>query len=746
MKKIGILFILFFLAVFSFCVFAEEENYKIKYIDEEGESLKNAVVCITTKSGDVYEININNKIRKITDDAEKAEVYANDKIKNFLILKNDGTLCGLGQQYCGILGNLKENQKTDILIELLDDVKDFTYEGTIAYAIKKDDSLWYWGYDGKNIVYPPKRIMNDVKKVSAAKELVLIIKNDNSLWVVEKKSMSSTAPQKIMEGIKNTANYASKPWVIKMDDSLWELEYLVYENRITIQNSKKIMENVKEAYASNINYSVIKTDGTLWAWGKIPEYISKPQKITDDIKTAKIAEEYFWLLKNDGTLYTVINDEIKQYHFENLFDSTAIAQNMNFIIDGEEKQTLFYKINGQYYFSLYDIIQFLEPMQLYYYDKNETLIDVANKKPSEKKEGKEKAAVSSKLYFFGKEKEPFHFYSRWYPAYKSFIWNGYFVDNNFYLSIDDAQNLFDILVFYDEEKNELKINTNRERKRKIDIEECISYYQDIYEEMNHYSLDTSTIAGIETAKEVQNYVIENRLDKETLKRYYNAYRKFAVSRRYSGDIFDKKEYDGIGARKFISYENFVFEIDSRLKESGTNTILFDGIKVTKNENRYDIELENIESINLVEPSNEYRLKKEESSAEMIKKYNVHNLDEYMQMEDQIEKEERSNLWNDFRKEVGKGDTYGFFMMEIMTNDDIRGGKSRKGYVMVGNNMDEDVENGCMYTDKNGLEIVIDGKSYVFHKGEALDKFYSENETGGIIKFESRNTMQIPFKK
>lgn len=757
MKRIGVLFILFFLSISSFCIFAEEkENYKIKYIDESiGKNEENGLICITTKSGDVYEIDINYNIYKIADNAEKAEVYTDDKMKNFLILKNDGTLYGLGQQYCGILGNLKENQKTDTLIQLLDNVKDFIYEGSIAYAVKKDDSLWYWGYDGKNIVYPPKKIADDIKKISTTKELVLIVKNDNSLWAVEKKSISSTVPQKIMEGIKNTADYASKPWVIKMDDSLWELEYLVYENNITIQNSKKIMEDVKEAHASNDgNYCAIKIDESLWAWGRNTnnvfeygqQYIAKPQKIAEDVKKAKITKDYFWLLKNDSNLYAVINEKIEQYYFENYFDSKAIAQNINFVIDGEEKQTLCYKINEQYYFSLYDVTQFLEPMELYYYDKNETLIDVANKKPSEKKEGKEKAAVSSKLYFFGKEKEPFHFYSRWYPDYKGVTWNGYFVDNNFYLSINSIQKLFDVLVSYDKEKNELKINTNRERKRKIDIEECISYYQDIYEKMNHYSLDTSPIAGIETAKEVQNYVIENRLDKEALKRYYNAYRKFAVSRRYSGDIFDKKEDDGTGARKFISYENFIFDIDSRLKESGTNTILFDGIRVTKNENRYDIELENIESINLVEPSNEYRLKKEESSAEMIKKYNIHNLDEYMQMEHQIEKEQRSNLWNDFRKEFGKGDTYGFFMMEIMTNDDIRGGKSRKGYVMVGNNIDEDVENGCMYADKDGLEIVIDGKSYVFHKGETIDKFYSENETEGIIKFESGNTMQIPLKE
>lgn len=748
MKNISIILVVFFVSLFSFCVSAQEENeqkYKIKYVDEgEGESGKSYVMCITTESGDVYEFTaLDNLAHKIAENAKKTQVYVSDTIKNFLILKNNGVLYGLGQQYNGVLGNLKENEKTDTLVELLNDVKDFNYEETIVCAIKNDNSLWYWGYGNDS----PQKIMEDVKRVSTTSKFVLIVKNDGSLWAFPKKSGLLSTPQKIMEGVKSTAEYCLEPWIIKTDDSLWKLDFLIDENDIKVQNSKKIMEDVKEAYASNVNYCVIKTDGSLWAWGKYPDYIQKPQKISDNVKIAKISGIYFWVLKEDGILWNVEEMEadmeapMSAVDFRAFFDSEAVAETVNLILDGENQQLLCYKINGQYYLSLYDIAQFLEPIELYYNDENENLIDATKKKPSEKKEGEKKEAISKELSFFGQEKTSYDFYSRQSLYYFLRGDMGYFIEDDFYLPVDTMQRVFDVLISYDEEKNELKIDTNRERKRKINIEECISLYEDAYKQSKERYPFSSNMSFIspEAIIKIQNYIMENEVEKQVLKRYYDAYRKLAVNDRYSGGIYDKAK-DETGIRTMLFYEQLIFKIDDEFKENDANTISFDGIKVTKNENRYDIELEMIDEINLVEPSNQYRLQKQPIET----KKSFHNYTEYIEMKDQMKQEEYDKRWewDDYNKIVGIGNNYGFFMMEIMTKD--KWGQ-KENYVIVGNNIEEDVENGCMYANKDGLEIVIDDKSYVFHKGKTIDAFYSETETGGVIKFESGKTMEIPFK-
>lgn len=78
------------------------------------------------------------------------------------------------------------------------------------------------------------------------------------------------------------------------------------------------------------------------------------------------------------------------------------------------------------------------------------------------------------------------------------------------------------------------------------------------------------------------------------------------------------------------------------------------------------------------------------------------------------------------------------MIEIITYDNDL-------YVIAGNNIDEDENTSCMYADEKGLAINIDDNVFVFNKSPEIDKFYSENDTKGIIKFDSGKIYEIPKK-
>lgn len=176
-----------------------------------------------------------------------------------MAIKTDGSLWAWGINANGQLGGGIENN-TIIPIKIMDDVASVSMGIFYTMVIKKDGSLWGWGSNdngqlgnGKPTEYyrdlSPVKVMDDVVSVSAGWDFTMAIKTDGSLWAW---------------GVNDEGQLGDgTTTIIKRD---WDYGDVTVENNDKYEPIK-VMDNV--AYVSTgLKYAVVvKTDGSLWAWG-----------------------------------------------------------------------------------------------------------------------------------------------------------------------------------------------------------------------------------------------------------------------------------------------------------------------------------------------------------------------------------------------------------------------------------------------------------------------------------------------
>jgi alpha-tubulin suppressor-like RCC1 family protein len=239
------------------------------------------------------------ELTKVLDDVAQVSM-GND---HTMAIKKDGSLWVWGNHRYGQLGDGTETDRPTP-VKIMDDVVQVSASGNCTMAIKTNGSFWAWGNnnygqlgDGtKTNRSTPVKIMSGVVQISAGAEHTMAIKKDGSLWASGRNDESECGdsttkdraiPVKVMDDVAQVSAGTNRTMVIKKDGSLWVWGFFwnhAYpagaplklfrgsarheQERAAFQSIPvKIMDDVVQVTGGEYYTMVIKSDGSLWAWG-----------------------------------------------------------------------------------------------------------------------------------------------------------------------------------------------------------------------------------------------------------------------------------------------------------------------------------------------------------------------------------------------------------------------------------------------------------------------------------------------
>ena len=275
-----------------------------------------------------------------------------------ILRKSDGTLWARGDNNTGLVGNGTTADVVD-LIQIGSDSdwsNEFCAGYDKAYAIKENGTLWYWG--GNSEAFLPTQIgtETDWVKVNASSYAVAAIKSNGTLWTMGKN----------FEGVLGTGN---------TDDS--------YIQTVPIQVGTS--SDWQSIFSGDANFYAIKTNNTLWSWGK-PTVLGYQEATGNDHRYPHQVNADTWKtisgcfnktlgIKTDGTLYGWGSDSqhlislngFNQYPFQIGTDTDwkMIDVAQNFVIGVKENHTRWgWGSNWQNNLGNGNIINISQPTQL----------------------------------------------------------------------------------------------------------------------------------------------------------------------------------------------------------------------------------------------------------------------------------------------------------------------------------------------------------------------------------------------
>ncbi len=217
-----------------------------------------------------------------------------------MVIKADGSLWGWGWNSSGELG---DGTTTDRLvpIKVMNNVVTVSTNYHYTMAIKTDGSLWTWGLNDHGQLgngttqncSNPVKIMDNVKAISAGTDNAAAIKTDGSLWV--------------------WGSYTT----VLINDEVNSINKFEIKSRV---NPVKIMDDVSAVSVGYDHSTVIKTDGSLWVWGRTDygqlgngimsdfiwqggKYYGTPVKVMDNVYAVSAGRCYTMAIKQDGSLW-----------------------------------------------------------------------------------------------------------------------------------------------------------------------------------------------------------------------------------------------------------------------------------------------------------------------------------------------------------------------------------------------------------------------------------------------------------
>ena len=263
-------------------------------------------------------------------------------------IKTDGTLWNWGYNAWGQLGNNNRSSQSSPVqtVAAGTNWKQVSCGRNFVAAIKTDGTLWMWGYNGEgqlgdNTIAAKSSPVQTVAGGTNWKQVSLgmhaaAIKTDGRLWVWGRNQSGElgtntssftdkSSPVQTVAAGTNWKQVSAAPEItaaIKTDGTLWAWgrnDIGVLGDNTTVAKSSPVQTvaagtNWKQVSVGNFSISAIKTDGTLWLWGynaygqlgtnDLTQYSSPVQTVAagTNWKQVSIARSTS-AIKTDGTLW-----------------------------------------------------------------------------------------------------------------------------------------------------------------------------------------------------------------------------------------------------------------------------------------------------------------------------------------------------------------------------------------------------------------------------------------------------------
>lgn len=290
-------------------------------------------------------------------DVKEVDANGFDTVPSVLVLKNDGTVWGAGQNGMGDLGIGITTQVNTWTQSNISNVIDISVGNNFSLAIKSDGTLWSVGYGSDGALGNGNSIsrtswtytgIDNVTEISAGYDHSIIRKTDGSTMVAGNNSLgtlglssdtiySSEFIQQSINGTPvsvgssgNTGTGLGSQFIVMSDGSLWGTGYnsrynLGIGSNVTNRNGfiSALTTNVKKVIARTdmaglASSYILKNDGTVWAVGRntygqfgygvkggTTDVTSWRQSTISNVKDLVVALFHLVALKEDGTVWTV---------------------------------------------------------------------------------------------------------------------------------------------------------------------------------------------------------------------------------------------------------------------------------------------------------------------------------------------------------------------------------------------------------------------------------------------------------
>jgi uncharacterized repeat protein (TIGR02543 family) len=259
-----------------------------------------------------------------------------------LVLKQDGTLVGMGYNSNGQLGDgSKTTRKAPVVVM----EKVYAISAGIGHSLVLDFSGILWGMGGnvlgqlgdgstsnRNV---PVQIMDSVAAIEAGGYHSLILKKDGTVWATgnnedgqlgDGSTDMRRSPVKVASEVQSVSAGEYHSLLIKRDGTLWAMGWndfgqLGAGDTISRSVPVKVMDGVQMVSAGFSHTMVLKQDGTLWAAGNNERgqlgdgsLINRlsPVQVLSDVRSVHAGATHTFVIKKDGSLWAMGGNDYGQ--------------------------------------------------------------------------------------------------------------------------------------------------------------------------------------------------------------------------------------------------------------------------------------------------------------------------------------------------------------------------------------------------------------------------------------------------